>query len=168
MNTKIPPHSQLHNMARILFFCKDSKFVTSSRIITTFNASDAAAEAELGDLPPRPVTVLTVVDGEIPNSTWLKAKKSQMLADDDVFNEEFFKCIILSNALQLPTGIPRREVRLEDGSKSTIHEVSTGVSVRNGPYFAIGSALFQVFKLYDDPQDAFMFGVQVDEDQPER
>ncbi len=38
----------------------------------------------------------------------------------------------------------------------------------NGPYFAVGTALHQVYKLYDDPQDAFMFGVQVDEEEPSR
>jgi hypothetical protein len=113
------------------------------------------------------VTVLNVDDGQIPDSTWLAAKKSQMLHDDDVFNEEFFKHIILSRASRLSHGASRKE-NLEDGSNTTIHSVSTGVPLKNGPYFAIGSGLFQVFKLYDDPQDAFMFGVQVDEDQPDR
>jgi len=168
INFKISPQSQWHDMARIFFSCGESKFVTSSKCITTFTGSCPSAKAELGDLPPRPVTVLNVGDREIPNSTWLKANKSQMLADDDVFNEDFFKCILLSNTQQLPTGIQDSEIRFEDGPEPTLHAVSTGVHMRNGPYFAVGSALFQVYKLYDDPQDAFMFGVQVDEDEPER
>ncbi|CZS98366.1 related to D-mandelate dehydrogenase [Rhynchosporium agropyri] len=89
-----------------------------------------------------------------------------MLAEDDVFTAEFFSCVLLSNAVHLPAAVAGSEVLLGDGSSSSIYAGSTRVPLRDGPYFAIGSALYKVYGLYADPQDAFVFGVRDDEDEP--
>ncbi|CZT49928.1 related to D-mandelate dehydrogenase [Rhynchosporium secalis] len=166
MNNLFPPRSQMENVAQIFFSYEKCNYATTSKVVAPFAANDAQEEAKLEKLPPRPVTVLNVLDRDIPNTSWLLAKRAHMLAEDDVFTAEFFSCVLLSNAVHLPAAVAGSEVLLGDWSSSSIYAGSTRVPLRDGPYSAIGSALYKAYRLYADPQDAFMFGVRDDEDEP--
>ena len=164
---KLPPQTPLQSMAPAFFPCGDAKFITTKGIATV-STSDALLAVELENLAPRPVTVLCSTDNVVVDSNWLNAKKSQMLVDDDVFNEGFFKHILICNASERSVEIQQSHLQRFEKWEASIYSVTTSHSVRAGPYFAMGSTLYQVSKLFDDPQGAFMFGVRVDDYDPQR
>ncbi|KAI0421194.1 amidase signature domain-containing protein [Xylaria grammica] len=111
---------------------------------------------------PLPVTVLLLEPGQTIDSVWLERETRRMIEYDDVINDSFFEHLILCYSSH---DQPAVEVDIDSASLGNCHvckgwKPSTRDScLRSGPYILRGLDLYPVFRLYDDPYAAFMFGV---------
>lgn len=83
----------------------------------------------------------------------VEARLQQLLAGDDVICPEFTKTILLA-------GVTEEIDFVINGSD--IYAVEMAVPLRSGPYYARSSHLHFVYKLQEDPYEAFMMGVLPD------
>ncbi|KAJ8131263.1 hypothetical protein O1611_g2366 [Lasiodiplodia mahajangana] len=109
-----------------------------------------------GAAGPVPVTVLFPEPGQTIDSTWVEKEKKRMLEYDDVLNESFFERLIICS--------PSLDDREMTGPGTVINHddwrpLTMNSCLRSGPYVLSSSALYFVYRLYDDPFAAFMFGV---------
>ncbi|KAI1132442.1 amidase signature domain-containing protein [Nemania abortiva] len=148
------------------FSCGESKFSTFGQPVAYINCPSLPG----GGFDPLPVTVLFLESGQTINSNWLESEKKRMIEYDDVLNESFFKRLILC---QPPDGQSATEEALVEFSSLRDCHVCNGWKptmtsshLRSGPYFINGSALYLVYRLYDDPFGAFVFGVTDDRASP--
>jgi hypothetical protein len=113
-------------------------------------------------LNPIPATVITVDGLQTITSSWLRNRIDEMRAADDVFNNEFTNNILFRYSAGLD-----REPLVEDDVSFCLGAEKwcswqfwrTEAKLSAGPYFLLGSAIHQAFRLYDDSYGAFMYGV---------
>lgn len=115
---------------------------------------------------PLLATVIRVDGVQIITPDWLQKTIDDMLASDDVLCKNFLSHIIFFSVTQYP--MP--EIVDENGAFKELWPRWGFFSgdIRPGPYFLVNSTIHQAFKLYPDPNGAFMYGVIRSEDRPER
>lgn len=97
---------------------------------------------------------------QIIHFTWLEEKIQPFLEADDVFRGGFFTRVILKTCdikLRPPLTDGAKAVLAQWGS--TAQFIQSGTKIPSGPYAPKKTRLFQVFRLYPDPQLAFMCGI---------
>ncbi|KAI0105100.1 amidase signature domain-containing protein [Nemania sp. FL0031] len=142
-------------MENFRFSCGESNFSACGQPIARLNCPSASREGP----SPVPVTVLFPEPSQTIDLSWLEGEKKRMLEYDDVLNESFFEHLIIcaprtDKSASLPPDVLRNCHACYDWSPSTMR-----VRLSSGPYVLSGSALYLVYRLYDDPFSAFMFGV---------
>lgn len=92
---------------------------------------------------------------------WLERYISSCLSDDDVFQVEFLSVLIFSGHQDPGSGLSA-EVRSLLESWGTKHYVilAEHEDLLPGPHLVIGGRLYQVLRLYDDDQAAFLISVR--------
>ncbi|KAI0868131.1 amidase signature domain-containing protein [Hypoxylon argillaceum] len=146
-------------MEDLRFSCEDSDFSIFKQPIAYIDCPSVTQ----GGYSLLPVTALFVEPGQKIDSAWLEKERERILRCDDVSNDSFFKhCIICYNGGDI---LPSQEPSIGSNSLSNCYvcnawkPVQAGSCVRSGPYVLRDSALYQVYRLYDDPYEAFVFGV---------
>ena len=112
--------------------------------------------------------IINMQNAHAVDSSWLEGKIKSFRITDDVFNEGF-----LSRVLFKGSSSSQRST-LSDGAKAvlakwgaTANFIESESYIASGPRIILASKplrLCQVFRLYPDPQLAFMYGTVLSED----
>lgn len=144
----------------------DVSYLISGECHTSFTSSVADNGLQL--TAATPVTVINMQNEHAIDSHWLEGKIESFLATDDVFNEGFLDRVLLKgfSRSQRPT--------LSDCAKATLAKwgatanfIESESNIPSGPHVILASKtlrLCRVFRLYPDPQLAFMYGTVPSED----
>lgn len=142
-------------------------YLVSAECYTSFTSSIADDE-DLQFTASTPVTVINMKNKRTIDSSWLEGKIRSFLTTDDVFNEGFLSRVLLkgSSSSQRPS--------LSDDAKAVLAKwgatadfIESESNIPSGPHMILASntlRLCQVFRLYPDPQLAFMYGTVPSED----
>ena len=145
----------------------DVSYLVSAECYTSFTSS-IADDADLQITASTPVTVINMKNERTIDSSWLEEKIRSFLTTDDVFNEGFLSRVLLkgSSSSQRPS--------LSDNAKAVLAKwgasadfIESESNIPSGPHMMLASntlRLCQVFRLYPDPQLAFMYGTVPSED----
>ena len=159
--------SSLHHLVTTVVRVGDVSYLISGECYTSIT-SDIADDEDLQITASTPVTVINIQNTHAVDSSWLEGKIKSFLTTDDVFNEGFLGRVLLkgSSSSQRPT--------LSDGAKAVLAKCGATASfiesesnIPSGPLMILASKplrLCQVFRLYPDPQLAFMYGTVPSED----
>ncbi|ORX98192.1 amidase signature domain-containing protein [Clohesyomyces aquaticus] len=120
-----------------------------------------ASELEELKLPRRlsgPTTLILLGDGKVTNDS-LVEKTRQFQADDDVFTSDFLQNIVFVENEPVgkarPTFKKNAQKALNEWG-SQIARVRTRIkAITSGPFYIHEGALFRVWRLFADPQDAY-------------
>ena len=144
----------------------DISYLISGECYTSFTS--IADDEDFQLTASTPVTVINMQNEHAIDSSWLEGKIRSFLNTDDVFNEGFLSRVLLkgSSSSQRPT--------LSDGAKAVVAKwgatanfIESESNIPSGPHMILVSKplrLCQVFRLYPDPQLAFMYGTVPSED----
>ncbi|KAK0511039.1 hypothetical protein JMJ35_006591 [Cladonia borealis] len=145
----------------------DVSYLVSGECYTSFTSS-IADDDDLQITASTPVTVINLQNERTIDSSWLEGKIKSFLTMGDVFNEDFLSRVLLkgSSSSQRPS--------LSDDAKAVLAKwgatgdfIESESNIRSGPHMILASKtlrLCQVFRLYPDPQLAFMYGTVPSED----
>jgi hypothetical protein len=109
------------------------------------------------------VSPCTVIDASsyasIPAS-WLQLTIENMLKRDDVFVTGFLQSIIFRNVSSHPVVLEHEAISLLSKWGCSAAYVGTSVNAYpDGPFFFDGARLHKAYRLYNDPQLAFVCGI---------
>ena len=175
ISTRTPPKmtiskslSSLHHpVTTTVVRVGDVSYLVSGQCYTSFTSSITDDE-DLQFTASTPVTVINLQNERTVDSSWLEGKIKIFLTTDDVFNEGFLSRVLLkgSSSSQRPS--------LSDDAKAvlakwgaTANFIESENNIPSGPHMILASKtlrLCQVFRLYPDPQLAFMYGTVPSED----
>ena len=145
----------------------DVSYLVSGECYTSFTSSIANDE-DLRITASTPVTVINMQNDRTIDSSWLEEMIKSFLATDDVFNPGFLSRVLLkgSSSSQRPS--------LSDDAKAVLAKwgatadfIESESNIPSGPHMILASKILQlcqVFRLYPDPQLAFMYGTIPSED----
>ena len=136
-----------------------SSFVIAGKCWSSFSVT--ASSGTDNELPPStPVTVIETKGVTKLSSTWLQETVKGFLDRDDVFNEGFMPHLLFKtpSAEEVPSMADDMQPLLRFWG-STAHVLQSKDSIPSGPYVFFPSRICQVFRLFPDPQSAFMHGL---------
>ncbi|RWA13745.1 hypothetical protein EKO27_g1330 [Xylaria grammica] len=145
-------------MEELRFSCGGANFSASKQPVAHVDSFPVSNRAS----SPLPVTVLLLESGQTIDSIWLERETRRMIEYDDVINDSFFEHLILCYSSH---DQPAVEVDIHSASLGNCYVCkgwkpsAANSCLRSGPYILRGLDLYPVFRLYDDPYAAFMFGV---------
>ena len=145
----------------------DVSYLVSGECYTSFTSSIADDE-DLRITASTPVTVINMQNERVIDSSWLEEKIKLFLATDDVLNPGFLSRVLLKgySSSQRPSlSDDAKAVLAQEGA--TAHFIESESNIPSGPHMLLASKslqLCQVFRLYPDPQLAFMYGTVPSED----
>jgi hypothetical protein len=147
-------------MMDIHFSCDGHLFVAPEESSVSFAIGETETHESRTPLPAQgePVFVFSLDHGEFPAPKDLEWELRNLLAHDDVTQDGFLKTLLIND----------RDgnfcISEEDRSQYNVWGweftiIATSSPVPIGPYYAFASELRQVFRLYEDPFEAFVFGM---------
>lgn len=142
------------------------------RRILTYSQVETHEQVLIHKEQPVPCVVVSNFSPEILSDQNIHQKISEWLLSDDVLSFDFVKTVVLyrssgysnnSNSLWKPQALENWPLLRDLGTQNVIiwvinlHEFE---SVESGPYFINGLQLHSVFRVYEDPQEAFFSSIQ--------
>ncbi|KUJ13471.1 uncharacterized protein LY89DRAFT_737451 [Mollisia scopiformis] len=111
------------------------------------------------------VTVISLPQGRSIDTDWLEAHITESLELDDVLREDFLQTILLAGPGTEQLSSIQPFERLTNPQSRTwkikrIESVGWQSGLLPGPYIVVGDQLWQVLRLYDDTQGAFLAPVR--------
>jgi hypothetical protein len=115
------------------------------------------------DFPNDKIAPVTVMAHSLPsdlNQSWVQQLVDEWSQTDDVFRHEFLQNIIFLTSKEQKSGIDniRDELRASLGTEwSTVVQPDVDEhDITSGPFVMWNGQLCKAFRLYDDPQQAFV------------
>jgi hypothetical protein len=147
-------------MMDIHFSCDGHHFVAPEESSVPFTVGDVETNERRRALSVQgqPVTVLSLGSKVLPAPDKLKSQLQALLEHDDVTQPGFLKMVLVSGP------DPNACISQEDRKYYNDHGfelavIITALPVPTGPYYVFASQLRQIFRLYEDPFDAFALGM---------
>ncbi|CZR51825.1 related to D-mandelate dehydrogenase [Phialocephala subalpina] len=122
---------------------------------------------ELSSAARVPVIVLNAVGQSPTEHLWLERRIMELESKDDVINTIFTKRVIV-----MVSGIEDEDIKQQFTPSEVYIEYPDitqdfyNASLRDGPYFLDGCNLYKAYRLYNDPYNAFVSGVQQPDGEP--
>ncbi len=114
-----------------------------------------------------PATVINV-ERPVVDEEFLRSELTQMDSKDDVFNLGFISAILFNCGLGKVKVTPDGEMYLNSLGTLWFGSLQTTVKVFSGPYMWHLGNIFKVWKLYSDPNGAFIQPVIQSSNEPDR
>ena len=136
-----------------------SSFVIAGSCWSSFSVT--ATSNTDSELPPStPVTVIETKGVAKISSAWLQKTVKGFLDRDDVFNVGFMPHVLFEthSAEEEPSMADDMQPLLHSWG-TTVHFLQSKKFIPSGPYVFFPSRICQVFRLFPDPQSAFMHGL---------
>lgn len=108
-------------------------------------------------VPDSLLTVIDVKEETWITEDWLRQKVMSYRSSDDVFCDAFMIGVVFTQG----TRMPKVSAEASDYMKSLGNTWFKITAARQspGPYLTFGGQLFEVYRVYDDTQGAFMTGI---------
>ncbi|KAK4209255.1 amidase signature domain-containing protein [Rhypophila decipiens] len=134
--------------------------IGGANLLTDVVACGSLREADEREGP------LTVIFGDPNQNLDVSTEKARMLTNDDVVNEHFFYDTLVSPRSRSKTSATDVHTRpLRPPFTNTIKPADSQV-LHSGPYYLRDSAIYRIYRLYEDIHLAFMLGVTQDTARP--
>ncbi|KAF2815318.1 amidase signature enzyme [Mytilinidion resinicola] len=112
-----------------------------------------------------PVTVVSTPQGQTFNQSWVDSNIKKWIASDDVFQRDFLTNVVFIS-VETKASVGLTEV--SDHMRHTwdtnwctlVPEQLVGLEVTSGPYVFWNGQLCKAYRLYDDPNQAFIVGTK--------